>query len=224
VVNTGNVMLAGTQVVTVTGPFGAKSTLRAPALPAILPGDSIQYTVSAGGMYPAGSMTAHVTVTPGWPADATPLAVSLVSASASASTFAVPWALIVLIIVLAFGGYLLSRVLQRRRRAHQAEIAAAADRARRETERRLLGGSDSKSSAEAALTGGSSAKTKPTARPAPDGAGKPHEAAPDAVGQAVANTAAKPAPRPAANVAKPAEAAPTAPTSSLNGTAQHERG
>ena len=50
VADAGNVLLAGTQVVTVTGPFGAKSTIRMHALPTILPGDSVQYSVSAGGL------------------------------------------------------------------------------------------------------------------------------------------------------------------------------
>ncbi len=105
VTNTGNVLLAGTQTVTVSGPFGGTPTVHAPALVDVLPGDSLRYTVSAGHVFPAGSVSAHVTVTPRWPSDATPLAVTLASASAAASTFAMPWALLVLIIVLAGGGY-----------------------------------------------------------------------------------------------------------------------
>ncbi len=151
VANTGNVLLAGTQVVTVTGPFGAKSTIRMPALPTILPGDSVQYSGSASGMYPAGSISAHVTITPGWPKDATPLTVILASASASGSAFALPWALLVLLIVLAGGGYAWRRAARGRRRAHQAEIALAAEQARKETERRLLGGSNGKSGHKSAV-------------------------------------------------------------------------
>jgi hypothetical protein len=222
IVNTGNVMLAGLQTVTVTGPFGAKSTLRVPKLPVVLPGDSIPYTVSAGGLYPAGSLTAHVTVTPGWPADATPLPVTLTAASASASLFAVPWALIVLIIVLAVGGYFLLRLRRARRRAREAEIAAVADRARRETERRLLGSGAGKSSAQAAPNG------KPPARPARTTTAKPPRTATTpatkpapAAAPAEANPAADAASTTGPATGEPAESA-AAPTGSPNGTGQHE--
>ncbi len=188
VVNTGNVLLSGTQVVTVTGPFGAKSTIRMHALPTILPGDSIRYSVSAGGLYPAGSVSALVTVTPGWPSDATPLPVNLVSASASASLFAVPWALLVLVILLGGGGYGWSRVVRRRRRAHQADIALAAEQARQETERRLLGGGNGKSEAKSALKSDTKSNGKPAAKP---------EAKPDV------KPAAKPIAKPAARPARP---------------------
>jgi hypothetical protein len=154
VVNTGNVKLSGTQVVTITGPFGARSTIRPHALPVVLPGDSIQYTVSAGGFYPAGPVDAHVTVTPGWPANTVPLATALTLASGSTSLFAVPWALIVLVILLAGGGYGFWRMLRWRRRVHQDDIAYAAERARRETKLRLLGGTDGNSaSAPTPLSG-----------------------------------------------------------------------
>lgn len=142
VVNTGNVKLTGSQVVTITGPFGAKSTIRPRALPVVLPGDSISYTVSAGGIYPAGPVAAHVTVTPGWPRNNAPLTAPLTLASGSTSLFAVPWALIVLVILLTGAGFGGWRTLRWRRGKHQAEIAAAAEQARRETELRLLGGSN----------------------------------------------------------------------------------
>jgi len=204
VVNTGNVLLTGTQVVTITGPFGAKSTIRMHALPTILPGDSLQYSASAGGFYPAGSISAHVTVTPGWPAGATPLPVVLASASASGSAFAVPWALLVLLIVLAGGGYGWRRAARGRRRAHQAEIALAADQARKETERRLLGGSNGKSAAKSALD---STKSDPSAaKPAKPAASatKPTKSA--------ESTTNPPAPttKPAEQATKPAK--PAAPT------------
>jgi hypothetical protein len=154
VVNTGNVKLTGTQVVTITGPFGAKFTLRPHALPVVLPGDSIRYTVSAGGVYPAGPVDARVSVTPRWPANTVPLATALTLASGSTSLFAMPWALIVLVILLVGGGYGFWRTLRWRRRVHQDDIAYAAERARRETEHRLLGGTDGNSaSAPTPLSG-----------------------------------------------------------------------
>jgi hypothetical protein len=139
VANTGNVRLTGTQLVKVTGPFGISAKVKARALPVVLPGDSIKYTVSLGGLYPAGPMNAQVTVTSGWPKDETPLKLPLALASGSASLFAVPWALIVVIILLAGGGYGILRMWRWRRREHYAEVAAAAEHARLETERRLLG-------------------------------------------------------------------------------------
>ena len=219
VTNTGNVLLAGIQTVTVTGPFGAKSSVKVPKLPTVLPGDSIQYTVSSGGMYPAGSIAAHVTVTPKWPSDATPLAVTLASASASGSLFAFPWALLVLIILLGGGGYGGLRLMRSRRRAHEAEIAAAADKARRETERRLLGGANAKASAKPAAGGKSSAK------PAPAASGKP-PATPAANAGASATPAANgsASAKPAANAngsssAKPAANGSSSATPAANGNA-----
>jgi len=250
VANTGNVLLAGTQVVTVTGPFGAKSTIRMPALPTILPGDSVQYSGSAGGMYPAGSISAHVTITPGWPKGATPLTVSLASASASGSAFALPWALLVLLIVLAGGGYAWRRAARGRRRAHQAEIALAAEQARIQTERRLLGGSNGKSGHKSAVAptksdastanpaGSATKPTKPT-KPAepttkpPASTTKP----PASTTKPPASTTKPPASttRPAASTAKPAEPAEpaepaaksaqpsgTTPAGSPNGASQPE--
>lgn len=146
VTNTGNVRLTGTQIVKVTGQFGIGATVRARALPVVLPGDSIRYTVSVGGLYPAGAMTAHVTVTPAWPKDATPLKLPLALATGSASLFAVPWALLGLIILLGGGGYGVWRMWRWRRREHYADIAAAAEHARLETERRLLGSTGSTTS------------------------------------------------------------------------------
>jgi type II secretory pathway pseudopilin PulG len=203
VANTGNVLLAGTQVVTVTGPFGAKSTIRMHALPTILPGDSVRYSVSSGGLYPAGSIGARVAVTPAWPKDAAPLPVSLASASASGSAFALPWALLVLVILLAGGFYGWRRLSRGRRRAHQAEIALAAERARIETERRLLGGSNGKSGAKSAFesTKSDTSGRKPAASGPKPAASGPKPTKP-------AGSTAKPSTtRPAAAAAKPVERA-----------------
>ena len=205
VANTGNVLLAGTQVVTVTGPFGAKSTIRMHALPTILPGDSVQYSVSAGGLYPAGSISAHVAVTPGWPTGATPLTVSLASASASGSAFALPWALLVLLIVLAGGGYGWRRASRGRRLAHQAEIALAAEQARIQTERRLLGGGNGKSGPKSALA--STKSDQSGAKPAAS-ATKPAQPATPTTKPPASTT------RPATSATKPPASATKPPASS----------
>jgi hypothetical protein len=139
VANTGNVRLSGTQAVTVTAPFGQKETVTVPALPTVLPGDSVRYTVAVPGLFPAGPMTAHIAVNPAWPATTLPLKTALSPVADSASLFAMPWSLLGLVLLLIALGVGVWWLLRIRRREHRAEIAAAADKARRETTRRLLG-------------------------------------------------------------------------------------
>lgn len=139
VANTGNVRETGTQLLTVTGPFGQSSTVKPPALPTILPGDSVRVSVNVPGLYPDGPMTAHVTVTPSWPPRSLPIARQAPVATGSASLFAMPWSLVGFILLLVAIGVGVRQVLRWRRREHQAEVAAAASKARRDTERRLLG-------------------------------------------------------------------------------------
>ena len=138
VANVGNVKQTGAQEVTVTGPFGEKATVHPPKLPTILPGDSIRVTVPVSGLYPAGPMTAKVTVTPSWPPRTIALTSALKPVNGSASLFAMPWALLGLILLLIAIGFAVWWLLRWRRREHQAEVSAAAARASRETERRLL--------------------------------------------------------------------------------------
>ena len=72
--NTGNVRQSATPGVNITGPFGQSATVHPAKLPVILPGDSVRVTASLSGLFPAGPMTAHVDVTPGWPKGTIPLA------------------------------------------------------------------------------------------------------------------------------------------------------
>jgi hypothetical protein len=137
--NVGNVRLNGSELVTVTGPFGMSSKVHASNLPTVLPGDSVRISAQPGGLYPFGPMTAHVRVTPGVPSGAPPLAVPANFASGTASLFAVPWALIGLIILLVGATVLGLRGRGWRRRRLNAKLAAVADSVRQETERRLLG-------------------------------------------------------------------------------------
>jgi hypothetical protein len=139
VANTGNVRLTGTQVVTVTGPFGQQATIKPPKLPTILPGDSIRVSAQAPGLFPAGPMTAKVAVSPGLGENTLPVSNQLSLASGSASLFAFPWSLLGLILLLAAIGVGIWFYLRYRRRLRGAELAAVAARASRETERRLAG-------------------------------------------------------------------------------------
>lgn len=144
--NTGNVRLAGRALVSVSGLFRTVST-GSKSLPTVLPGDSVRITVRAGRLYPFGAITAKVRVDPGAPAGAIPLAAPLSAVTGSASLFAVPWALLA-VIVLVVG--LIVGLWQLRRWRHRRlgeTLAAVADRARQDTERRLLG-QPGKSSAE----------------------------------------------------------------------------
>ena len=172
VANTGNVRQNVTQAVTVTGPFGQKSTVRPPKLPLILPGDSVRVAVAVPGLYPAGPMTAHVIVKPGWPPRTIPLAKITPIAAGSASLFAVPWSLIGLILLLAAIGFGVWAMLRWRRRMHEAEIAAATSKARRDTERRLLG-------SKSASANGNRESPKPKVKTAPVEAAAPPGATQD---------------------------------------------
>ncbi len=145
--NTGNIRLAGSQTVSVTGPFGVASKLHLSNLPTVLPGDSVRITAQPRGLFPAGPMTAHVHLTPANPAGAPVLTVPLASTTGAASLFAVPWTLLLFVILVAGAGYGVLRARGWQRRRLSAKLDAVADKARRETERRLLGNAG-KSAAE----------------------------------------------------------------------------
>lgn len=140
--NTGDVLLAGSQHVTVSGPFGSV-TAKVKSLPVVLPGDSIRFTTTAGYLYGMGPLTAHVnlgpTAAPNEPALATPMA----EVTGSASIFAVPWSILLILVVVIAGVVGWMYWLRYRRRQLQVAVNALADNVRRETEQRLLGGSGS---------------------------------------------------------------------------------
>jgi len=146
--NTGNVRLAGSSLVSVSGLFGAKLSTGSKPLPTVLPGDSVRITVTPGSVYPFGPINAHVRVSPTAPPGGAALAAPLASVTGSASLFAVPWALLVLIVLVVGLIVGLVQLLRWRRRRLGDTLAAVADNARKETERRLLGPSGTSSSAE----------------------------------------------------------------------------
>jgi hypothetical protein len=144
--NTGNIRLAGSALVSVSGLFGASVSTGAKPLPTVLPGDSVRITVAPGSLYPFGPITAHVRVAPGAPAGGIPLAAPLAYVTGSASLFAVPWALLVVIILIAGLIVGLWQVLRWRRLRFGETLADVAEQTRQETERRLLGQSGKQSS------------------------------------------------------------------------------
>ena len=146
--NTGKVRLAGSQAVSVSGLFGGSLSTGEKALPTLLPGDSVRFTARPGSLYPFGPITAHVRVGPAAPAGAVPLAAPMADVTGSASLFAVPWALLV-VIVLVIGLIIgLWQLFRWRRRKLGDTLVEVAEHARKETERRLLGQSGKSSSAK----------------------------------------------------------------------------
>ena len=146
--NTGNVRLAGRALVTASGLFGASVSTGSKPLPTVLPGDSVRITVTPGSLYPFGPITAHVRVGPTAPPGGIPLAAPLAALTGSASLFAVPWALLVAIILVAGLIVGLRQFMLWRRRRFGEALAEVADHARKETERNLLGQSGTSSSTE----------------------------------------------------------------------------
>ena len=137
--NTGNIRIAGRQVVSVTGLFGISGQAQLKNLPTILPGDSVRFTAQPRGLYPLGPMTAHVRLSPAIPAGAPALALPTGFVTGSASLFAVPWSLIGLIILLIAATVAGWRGRGWQQRRLRSKLDAAAASARVETERRLLG-------------------------------------------------------------------------------------
>jgi hypothetical protein len=139
VVNTGNVRLTGSQLVTVTGPFGQSAGVRPPNLPTVLPGDSLRVSASIPGLFPDGPMTAAIDVQAAWPKGSIPLSALPANATGSASLFAFPWSLLGLILLLVVIAIGIGWYLRYRRRLRRAELAAVAAHATRAAERRILG-------------------------------------------------------------------------------------
>ncbi|HTA04055.1 MAG TPA: hypothetical protein VK802_26990 [Streptosporangiaceae bacterium] len=140
--NTGNVLLGGSQGVSVSGLFGA-ATARQKSLPVVLPGDAVKFTETTGFLYGAGPLTAHVNLSPGAGPGEPPLAAPMAAVTASASTLAVPWSILLILIVIGGGIVSWVRWVRYRQRQLQVAVNALADSVRRETEQRLLGGSGS---------------------------------------------------------------------------------
>jgi hypothetical protein len=218
--NTGNVRQSATPTVRVTGPFGQTATVHPANLPVILPGDSVRVAASLPGLFPAGPMTAHITVQPGWPKGTIPLALAASVAAGSASLFAFPWSLLGLILLLVAIGVGLWFYFRWRRRLRRAELAAVAARARRDTEQRLLGAQ--------ATANGQSANGHSVNGHSANGDGAEPSAAAPATATATATkaaltepdaTPAEPDAASAGTVASPAEAAAPGGTPDGGGTA-----
>lgn len=126
VTNTGNVRLAGSQEVSVAGPFGlARVAITADALSEVLPGNSVEQTVTLSGVPAAGLLTIDGTLQP---VDTTGRVANAINPVPFGGTLtAVPWAALGVLLVLALITWLIVRSVRRRRaaiRALHAEVAA----------------------------------------------------------------------------------------------------
>ena len=99
--NSGNAILGGTQAVQVTGWFGQQVTVTTlPQVPLLLPGGSMDETVQIPGVFPTGQLTATVAIVPlHLQGEVDPGLVRKVTASTT--VWAIPWPLIVLVLLLS---------------------------------------------------------------------------------------------------------------------------
>ncbi|MET9729552.1 DUF916 domain-containing protein [Streptomyces sp. NPDC006458] len=128
--NTGNVRLAARQKVEVRDGLGGTATVaRMPALPELLPGDSVTYRTTATGVLPAFRDRATVTVDP-QPVRGDIKHRILPRVTRTEAFTAVPWALLGLLLALALLTAALLIRRSRRRRAARVPLAPARTRVR----------------------------------------------------------------------------------------------
>jgi hypothetical protein len=113
VLNAGNVNLGAEQVAKLSGLFGNTGTVpKLPEISELLPGAAARFRVHISGVWPEFLLSGSVRVTPiGVSGTVVP---TLHVASASTSVWAIPWALIILILILVGGGYALRRYQRKR--------------------------------------------------------------------------------------------------------------
>lgn len=131
--NTGNVRLSAQQIVKVKGPLGLVArTATLNPIPELLPGASIIVASSVSGVWPTLRTSASLEIRP-FPTREGDEFPALASARAGASGWAVPWALIVLLLAAGglSGGTLLMRNQTKQRQQQRVEAAVQADRATR---------------------------------------------------------------------------------------------
>ncbi len=128
--NTGNARLSAGQDVTVSGPFGLGRVQAADlaAVPEILPGETWTVRAPVDGVWPLLRLTATAALTPTLPTGAAD-APAVPAVRASAGTWAVPWALLVVLVGIAGGVVLARRLRARRRHAEDARVQEAVARA-----------------------------------------------------------------------------------------------
>ena len=148
VTNTGNLRVDVQQKITITGPFGiVLGHIQGPVVRNILPGQAVQQQLHADGIPPLLLVWASVSLTTSAPTDtvvagkiltdagtvAAPIAKpKYPSFSSDTLTGAVPWALLILLLIVALGIWILVRYLAVSRDRVFLAIDAAAEDARRD--------------------------------------------------------------------------------------------
>ncbi|MFI2752381.1 WxL protein peptidoglycan domain-containing protein [Cellulomonas sp. P22] len=119
--NTGNSLVSALTQVTVSGPFGLLQVdagdIEAP--PQLLPGERWTVTVPVAGVWPAVRLGADVAATP-TVTDASGSTSALAPVVGTASTWAVPWTLLVVVLLVVAAAVLVPRLVRSRRRARAA--------------------------------------------------------------------------------------------------------
>ncbi len=110
--NAGNTDLAVDQAVRVSGPIADTRVVELPQVALLLPGASVAERVTLPGMWP--QLLVHVTVTAQPMAEPGTSLPGLVTASASAWVWAIPWSLISIVVVVLLTGFGVSRIRRRR--------------------------------------------------------------------------------------------------------------
>jgi len=137
--NTGNVALSAAQQASATGPFGwlAASAGTVAAPPQLLPGETWTVTATVPDVRPAFRLTATATVSP-LLTDASGSTTSLTPVVVTAGTWAVPWTLLALLVLVAAAVVVGVRVVRGRRvqarQREDARVHEAVEEALRERE------------------------------------------------------------------------------------------
>lgn len=133
ITNTGNVRLAGSQRVTVAGPFGwGGTTASVPDLPEVLPGGSVTQSTVIDAVPALGVIDATGSLQP---VDGTGrVAEALAAVTFQTTLIAVPWIVVAAVLVLAVAAWLIVRA-SRRRRARMRALAAELDALRAAAEK-----------------------------------------------------------------------------------------
>ncbi|WP_211294404.1 WxL protein peptidoglycan domain-containing protein [Compostimonas suwonensis] len=128
--NTGNVRLTATQLVTLSGPFGLLPITASgvAAVPELLPGETWQVSVPVPDVFPAFLLSANAALTPALP-DGVEGPSTIAATQAEATTWAVPWSLLVVIVLVAGLIVLLVLLRKRRKKGEDARVAAAVEKA-----------------------------------------------------------------------------------------------
>lgn len=113
--NTGNVILSGTQAVSVSGLFASAKASHLPAIPALLPGDYFDVKTVVKNVFPQIRLSVKVHLHPIAPVGAVDPGIK--DSTKSHGIWAIPWALLVLIAVIGLG--IAAWLRRRRTRRHQ---------------------------------------------------------------------------------------------------------